>query len=221
MRGTGVPGRLVAWGGEPGSPRDLSRGVVPQGKKVDGRRCGTGDRGAAVLRPDQATRGRVGRAPGQPGRRGGDRLRPPKRDTQARPTAPSQRRPQHTADMATTSPIGVRLFAARRGGLEENLPSGAAPRSTKRTRCHRPQTRPRRWYARQHRRFGRPRTTLTSVRIPLHPERAFARAFSRQGSSPSGTKRRSRFERSRRARPEGRRPNLTRSRYSDASGTVT
>jgi len=37
-----------------GSPRDLSRGVVPQGKKVGGPRCGIGGRGAADLRSDQA-----------------------------------------------------------------------------------------------------------------------------------------------------------------------
>jgi len=35
--------------------------LARQGKKVAGRRCGTGDRGAAVLRLDQAMRGRVGR----------------------------------------------------------------------------------------------------------------------------------------------------------------
>jgi hypothetical protein len=40
--------------GGPGSPRDLSRGVVTQGKKVYRGRCVSGDRGAAVLRPDQA-----------------------------------------------------------------------------------------------------------------------------------------------------------------------
>ena len=37
-----------------GSPRDLSRGVVPQGKKVGGPRCGIGGRGAADLRSDLA-----------------------------------------------------------------------------------------------------------------------------------------------------------------------
>lgn len=42
--------------GGPGSPRDLSRGVVPQGKKVAGRHCdiGGGGRGEAVLRSDPA-----------------------------------------------------------------------------------------------------------------------------------------------------------------------
>ncbi len=104
---------------EPGSPGDLLLGVVPQGKKVAGRRCDIGDRGEAVLRPAQATRGRVGRAPGQPGRRAGDRLRPPKRDTQARPTAPSQRRPQHTADMAATRlPVSVHSLPVGRPGRE-------------------------------------------------------------------------------------------------------
>ena len=49
-----------------------SRGMTAcrQGKKVSGRRCGLGDRGAAVLRPDQAIRGGAERAcPGQPGER--------------------------------------------------------------------------------------------------------------------------------------------------------
>ena len=46
---------LVSRGmGGSGSPRDLSRGVIPQGKKVERRHCGIGDRGAAVLRLDQA-----------------------------------------------------------------------------------------------------------------------------------------------------------------------
>ena len=40
--------------GGPGSLRDLSRGVVPQGKKVAGRHCGIGGRGEAVLRSDPA-----------------------------------------------------------------------------------------------------------------------------------------------------------------------
>ena len=41
-----------------------SRGMTAcrQGKKVSGRRCGIGDRGAAVLRPDQAIRGSVERS---------------------------------------------------------------------------------------------------------------------------------------------------------------
>jgi hypothetical protein len=46
-------GFLVSRGmGGLGSPRDLSRGVVPQGKKVAMRRCGIGGRGEAGLRPD-------------------------------------------------------------------------------------------------------------------------------------------------------------------------
>jgi hypothetical protein len=41
--------------GEPGSPRDLSRGVDSPGEESRSvRRCGSDDRGAAVLRPDQA-----------------------------------------------------------------------------------------------------------------------------------------------------------------------
>ncbi len=41
--------------GKPGSPRDLSRGVESPGEESRSvRRCGSGDRGAAVLRPDQA-----------------------------------------------------------------------------------------------------------------------------------------------------------------------
>ena len=50
------PGEFLASRGMggPGSPRDLSRGVVPQGKKVAGRHCGIGGRGEAVLRSDPA-----------------------------------------------------------------------------------------------------------------------------------------------------------------------
>ena len=41
--------------GESGSPRDLSRGVESPGEESRPvRRCGSGDRGAAALRPDQA-----------------------------------------------------------------------------------------------------------------------------------------------------------------------
>ena len=47
----------------------------PRGRKSIRRRCGSGDRGAAVLRPDQAMRGRVVRAPNSilARRRGGRR----------------------------------------------------------------------------------------------------------------------------------------------------
>lgn len=38
--------------GDPGSPHGVPCGVVAQGKKVDRRHCGTGDRGAAVVWPD-------------------------------------------------------------------------------------------------------------------------------------------------------------------------
>lgn len=38
--------------GDPGSPHGVPCGVVAQGKKVDWRHCGTGDRGAAVVWPD-------------------------------------------------------------------------------------------------------------------------------------------------------------------------
>ena len=50
------PGEFLASRGMggPGSLRDLSRGVVPQGKKVAGRHCGIGGRGEAILRSDPA-----------------------------------------------------------------------------------------------------------------------------------------------------------------------
>jgi len=38
--------------GDPGSPRGVPCGVVAQGKKVDRRHCGTGDRGTAGVWPD-------------------------------------------------------------------------------------------------------------------------------------------------------------------------
>ncbi len=109
------------------------------------------------------------------------------------------------ADAGTTSPLGVGLFAARRDRLKERserscttldkthpLPSASNP--------------PRRRHARRHRPFARPRATLASRPRPALPlSEAFAGAPSRQGSSPSGAKRQSRFERGRRARPEGRR----------------
>ena len=50
------PGEFLASRGMggPGSLRDLSRGVVPQGKKVAGRHCGIGGRGEGILRSDPA-----------------------------------------------------------------------------------------------------------------------------------------------------------------------
>ena len=44
---------------DPGSPRDLSRGVIRQGKKVGDGRCGPGARGEAVPRPDWPITGRT------------------------------------------------------------------------------------------------------------------------------------------------------------------
>lgn len=50
------PGEFLASRGMggPGSLCDLSRGVVPRGKKVAGRHCGIGGRGEDVLRSDPA-----------------------------------------------------------------------------------------------------------------------------------------------------------------------
>jgi hypothetical protein len=78
----------------------LARGMgEAQGKKVSRRRCGTGDRGAAVLWPDQAIRGRVACAgpTALRRRRGGNRVT----RTRGRPHRATEKKPWRTDGSAT------------------------------------------------------------------------------------------------------------------------
>jgi len=149
-----------------------SRGMAaqPAGEESCRTPLRQGERGAAVLGPDQATRGRVGRAPDRPGRCIGDRLPPTKRETLGRLTALSQRKPQHSRHPAT-SPPSVHLIAARRGGLEEDLSSRAAHArpSVLAASVPNPASSSARVSASP---FGQPQATLTYVRVPLHPGRS-------------------------------------------------
>ncbi len=184
------PARPVAWGGPAGE-----ESCRPPLRQVD--------RGAAALRPDQAMRGRVGSAHGQP------------RKTQWRQAPPIR---WETPRLGRQHLLLSRPQQADTADLAPFLASSARPLSGRSRRTPR-------WCRTT---LGEPDPLLTirslppllwarvrsttilglapamrpSTRIPLHPERGVPRLL-RQGSSPSGAKRRSRFERSRRARPKG------------------
>ncbi len=147
----------------------------------------------------------MGRIPGQSGRRVATGSAHPRRTAQAGQ--------QHSSDAGLSRPISQRsrslpdfLCSTLSKRPKEGPRCRDCPRSTKRTRCHRSLD-------------SQGRATQLSSRFwrPMRPSCPSAscstrngdsRALSRQGSSPSGAKRRSRFERSRRARPKGRRPTL-------------
>jgi len=184
---------------DPGSPRDLSRGVVPQGKKVAGRRCGKGDRGAAVLRLDQARRGRVGRSPPD---RPGDSVTPRTLHSLGhpglvaqRPSAAHDRRP--TGKGCAKPNCGVfhlvQVVAARRHGQVQRLgqrqPALSSPNASAGLDLRPVST-------------GSPAAPASDhARAPRDPERGVVAPFCVRDRARKGRNGDSRFERSRRARP--------------------
>jgi len=142
---------------DPGSPRDLSRGVVRQGKKVGDGRCGPGARGEAVLRPDWPITGRTESGRPEPGRTETPRA-PPRRPTSQRgrqPPAPAPPRahpgPPPTAQMRTTTraappasgqtvPSRLPAWTGRRAkdGTRESALLGQAPHGIDPAPCHQP-----------------------------------------------------------------------------------
>jgi len=102
---------------DPGSPGDLSPGVVPQGKKVDGRRCGKSIEAQpsfGQIKPREVV---CEAFPDSPGRRNGDTLRT--RDTPGRPTAFFRRRPQQADTEETWLPSWHPLLGLCRVGPKE------------------------------------------------------------------------------------------------------
>jgi len=135
------------------------------------------DRGAAVLRPDQAMRGRVGSAPGQPRKTQWRQAPPIRRET---PRLGRQHlllsRPQQADTAATSLPSWRPLLGLCRGSPEEHL-DGAARRSASPIRRRRSRPSPPLLWARI-----RSTTTLgsapamrPSTRVPLHPEQGVSR----------------------------------------------
>ncbi len=128
------------------------------------------DRGAAVLRPDQATRGRVGRAPGQ-AREMHWRQAPPAQEGHpgsADSTLSTQAPAQPTSSDFTSQrpsyrpPVGAASKKTSRAGLHHARPSVLAASASNPASS---------WAPVSASLFGQPQATLTYVRVPLHPER--------------------------------------------------
>ncbi len=131
------------------------------------------DRGAAVLRPDQATRGRVGRAPGQ-AREMHWRQAPPAQEGHpgsADSTLSTQAPAQPTSSDFISQrpsyrpPVGAASKKTSRAGLHHARPSVLAASASNPASS---------WAPVSASLFGQPQATLTYVRVPLHPERAVA-----------------------------------------------
>ena len=177
-----------------------------QGKKVAGRRCGKSNEAQPSFDQIKPREVAWDALPDSSGRRMATRSADPRGAPRLGQQHCLNASPS-TADIQRLHLSASILSPARRGGLKEDLSSRVAPRSTKRTCC-----------------IGLEPSLVVGTRVgipfwpaagdtevrprPAPPGAGRSRTLSRQGSSPSGAKRRSRFERSRRAWPEGRRQTL-------------
>jgi len=220
----GVPFALARWGGlwaaaqrraEDGGFLD-SRGMAaqPAGEESCRTPLRQVNRGAAVLRPDQAMRGRDGRSPDSPGdamatgsavRRETPRLGPQHLFLR-RPQQADSAAPRSLPGVFCSPPVGT---VRKNNSMARTTLNGPDPSMTIRS------SPPLLWArASSPTKLRGGSSDPTVHRRPAPPGAGgSARALSRQGSSPPGAKRRSRFERSRRARPEGRRQTLKSHRW--------
>jgi len=186
-------------------PRGLARGVGCQGKKVAGRRCGKSIEAQPSFGQIKPREVAWDASPDSPG--DGWRQAPPTHEGQPRsansipPTQASAGR--YRSDLAPFLTSSARLC---RSGLKK-VPAAEIA-------CARPNAPAA--IGLSTRKFEQ-RSSAPVFWRPMRPScpsascstrSGHSRALSRQGSSPPGAKRRSRFERSRRARPKGRRPTL-------------
>ncbi len=174
----------LARNGAPGVPAGLPVGWGARGRKLPDAVAASRSRRSRPSARSSHERSR-GTHPRTVRETGGDRLRPPKRDTQARPTAPSQRgQPSAGPTGQRSGPLPPSLRCPSRQP-RRGPPKRAAPCSTKRSRCHRLRsTLP--WSgACAPDSLSWSLCATRSIRpAPLHPERGFARAAPASGIEP-------------------------------------